>query len=74
MNTIILSASSHHTHGCTDVATFEWQDGETVATCTTVTNCHNCWQVGHDAGHLYFEVGDKMVVTELLAHPHREED
>ena len=74
MNIANLSAAKHYTHGCTDAAIFQWADGEAVATCTAVTNCENCWQVGHGVGHLYFEIGDKMVVAELLSHPHREDD
>lgn len=64
-----LDASPRYNHGCEDWAVLqENQDGRT---CTVINSnsCHNCWQVGHDQNHKYYQIGDILTIQEVLEHP-----
>jgi hypothetical protein len=61
----ILDGATQYNHGCEDFAVYESTDGIT-AVCTQASSCHSCWQVGHDADHVFATVGDVVPVTKLL--------
>lgn len=61
MITVVIHNQSRFNHGCQDWATVEVDDaGNGIV--TEVHNCTSCWQVGHDANHVFAEVGDKVKV------------
>lgn len=66
MKNYFLNMAQFSNHGCEDTASFQSTDGIT-AVCTDSTSCHNCWQVGHDGDHCFFQVGDVVSVAELLS-------
>ena len=54
-------------HGCVDYSVSVIEAvSEGILTCRVIEaqSCHSCWQVGHDANHIYAEVGDIWSVKE----------
>lgn len=55
-----VDQSQYFNHGCSDSAVLEIEEvvGESItARVIDVNNCHSCWQVGHDASHVFAQVG-----------------
>jgi hypothetical protein len=50
-----------NSHGCRDSAVLRWNKWGT-GTVVEVQSCNSCWQVGHDANHIFAEVGQEWPV------------
>ena len=54
-----------NTHGCCDYAVgkiISVVPGKVTLEITEAESCGSCWQVGHDADHLFYSVGQKVVI------------
>jgi hypothetical protein len=49
----------YNTHGCRDMAVLRYL-GDGKATVIEAESCHSCWQVGHDADHVFITIGEKF--------------
>jgi len=59
------SGAANYSHGCEDSATFQLcESGQWLV--TAITDCGNCWQVGHDNDHSCGYVVGQEVSTEDL--------
>lgn len=54
---IACDGSTGFDHGCYDFAVFRYL-GDGQARAIKADNCTSCWQVGHDQGHIFAEVGE----------------
>jgi len=66
-----IDGSQGYNHGCQDYAVAEITavngDHHVVTTVIEAQSCHSCWQVSHDADHVFAEIGDVLTfpITEL---------
>lgn len=63
--TLLIDQSTRHNHGCTDWAEGIVQPDLRSIKVTSVNSCHSCWQVGHDADHLFAKVGEVIALTDI---------
>jgi hypothetical protein len=59
-----IDGSRGSNHGCTDWAIAEYT-GDGKAKIIDADSCHSCWQVGHDADHVFYEVGDEIDLADF---------
>jgi hypothetical protein len=55
-------------HGCRDFAVLRY-DGNGKATVLEAASCTSCWQVSHDADHVFAAVGDTWDVDPAQVSP-----
>ena len=71
MNVTIHNQSKWN-HGCQDWATVEIEsDNQGIV--TFVNTCQSCWQVGHDSGHVFLRVGERVQINSLDQYGESEE-
>jgi hypothetical protein len=52
-------------HGCMDYAIAEYL-GDGKAKIVEAQNCTSCWQVGHDAGHVFANIGEHVTINGVM--------
>lgn len=59
-----IDGSRGSNHGCNDWAVAEYL-GNGKGKIVSAGSCHSCWQVGHDADHIFYEVGEEIDLADF---------
>ena len=64
---ISVSAAGSNNHGCQDYAILCYL-GDNRGEVVECQSCHSCWQVGHDAAHIFARIGQvwKLDTDEIV--------